>query len=431
MKFDIVLRNCKIITIDENYEVLRNKNIGIKDGIIKVITEEEIEGVETIKCKGKIVMPGFVNSHTHIPMAYMRGYADDLPLKDWLEKHIWPTEAKIVKRDNVKWATMLGIAEMLSFGTSLFLDMYFFEDIVGEVVLQTGIRASLGEGILNFPTPSYKNPDEILSFTKSFARNYKNNEFIKVSVSPHSPYTCSEKVLKKSFELSMEYNLKMHIHVAETENERKLTEKEKGKSPVKYLNEIGVLNKNSILVHMIWVDEEEIDILREKGASVITCPESNAKLGSGVAPLLEYKKNKIKIGIGTDSVSSNNDLDILSDAKMAAYLQKAYLSDPSVFNAREVLSMLTKDAYSILGWKKAGIIKEGYKADMVIFNTSNPSSFPYFDPHSLILYSSTGREVETTIVNGKVLYNKGEYKTIDMERVKYEVKKRIKEMINI
>ncbi len=428
MEYDLVLKKCTGITMDDDSPIIKNVNIGIKDGYIKTITDKSIEGRESIDCSNGIIMPGLVNSHTHIPMMYMRGFADDLPLKEWLEEHIWPTEAKLVKRENVKWASLLGIAEMLSMGTTLFSDMYFFEDVVAETVIESGIRGLLGEGILNFPTPAFDTPDKILEFTESLYLNYRNSEQVKISVAPHAPYTCSGDVIKRAYELSNKYSMKMHIHVAETKKEKEDFENEKGVSPVKYLDSLGVLDQNSILIHMVWVDREDMEILSKRKSSIITCPESNAKLGSGIAPIYEYMKRGIRTGIGTDSVCSNNDLDILSDARFASYIQKVKNLDPAILAARETLKMVTKNGYEILGFDKGGVIKEGYRADIVIFDALSPSSFPHFDLHSLILYSLTGREVKTTIVNGKVLYHKGEFMTIDMERVKFEISKRLKEI---
>lgn len=389
------------------------KNIGKQSEI-----EDKYEAKEVIDAGNCIVMPGLINTHTHAAMTYFRGLADDLPLDIWLKEHIWPAEAKYMNSEFVRKSSELACLEMIKSGTTCFNDMYFFQEETARVAVKAGIRAMIGEGILNFSTPSCKTPQETINKTVDLIEKFKTNELITVTVAPHSIYTCDKEILLRAKELADKYNLLLHIHISETKKEIEDCQKEHGKSPVAYLDEIGFLSDKVIAAHNVWLDKKDLEIYQKKGVKVSHCPMSNKKLASGIAPIPEMLKMGITVSLGTDSVASNNTLDLFSDIRTCALLHKVNKLDPTITNAQEVMKMATIDGARSLGMEdKIGSLEVGKQADMITINLDKPHLVPIYNPYSHLVYCVNGEDVNDVIVNGKVLMRNREVKTIDEEKV--------------
>ncbi len=410
-KFDLLVRNVIIPEKGEGYD------IAVKDGkIVRIAKDIQGEFKQVIYGNGKIAFPSFANVHTHIPMTLLRGLGADLPLMDWLQKVIWPLEAEFVSPEFVKDGTLLGIVEAIKTGTTLFMDMYFFEESVGEVCEEVGIRAGLGFGILDFPTKMAKNPEEYIERARKFAQEFKDKEYVFPVICPHAPYTCSPKTLKMAKELADEYGLLLHIHVAETQGEVERIKEEYGTTPVLHLNNVGFLDENVLCAHMVWTTEEEREILKEKNVKVAHCPESNLKLASGIAPIPDYIRRGILVGLGTDGAASNDNLNMHEETSTCAKLHKGANLDAKAIDARIALKMATENGFKIAGIK-AGKIEENYEADFILVNTNLPEFQPLYDPIAQFIYSASSECIDTVVCKGRILMEKRELKTIDEEGV--------------
>ena len=405
-KADLIITDISyILTMDENLTEYKNADIVIKDGKIIDIGENKKNEYfgKTITGKNKIAIPGLINTHTHAAMTLLRGYGSDNPLKVWLEEYIWPAEGKLVSYEFVKDGTDIAIYEMLRNGITTFVDMYFYEDAVAQSVKESGIRAVLCTGILDFPTPGAKTPDEGLQKTEEFIKQFEKDENVFPAVGPHAPYTCSPETLKKAFELAEKYDTLYHIHVSETQFEVNDIKERYGNTPVKHLKQVGVLNERVLTAHMVHPTEEEIEIIAENKVKIAHCPESNLKLASGVAPVPKMIEKGVIVGIGTDGTASNDDLDIIGEISTAAKLHKGYNLDPTVLNARQALKMATiEGAKAIRKEDKLGSLEIGKNADIVLIDVEDPHLQPLFDPYTQIVYSSNGKDVDTVIINGEI-----------------------------
>lgn len=406
-KADLILTDISyILTMDENFTEYKDADIVIKDGKIIDIGENKKNEYfgKTIVCKNKIAIPGLINTHTHAAMTLLRGYGSDNPLKVWLEEYIWPAEGKFVSYEFVKDGSSIACYEMLRNGITTFVDMYFFEDAVAESIKTAKIRGVLCTGILDFPTPGAKSPDEGLKKTEDFIKQFEKDEYVYPCVGPHAPYTCSPDTLKKAMDLAAKYDVLFHIHVSETKHEVNEIKERYGETPVKHLDKIGVLNDRVLTAHMVHPTEEEIEILAKKGVKVAHCPESNLKLASGVAPIPKMLEAGITIGIGTDGTASNDDLDLIGEIATCAKLHKGVNLDPTVVNAKQALAMATiEGAKAVRLEDKIGSLEIGKLADIVFIDINDPHLQPIFDPYTHIVYSSTGKDVDTVIVNGNVV----------------------------
>ncbi len=412
--FDLIIKNADLDG--------KLTGIGIKDGIIKAIRPHiEEPSKDTIDAKDKIITSAFANMHTHAAMSLLKGIGQDLPLMDWLQKVIWPLESKFVSKEFVKAGTELAIAKMIREGTTFFLDMYFFEEEMASIVEQAGIRAGLGFGILDFPTKVASTPDEHIDRAKHFMHNFKDNKSIIPVICPHSPYTCSKSTLKKVINLRDEYNAYIHMHISETKKEVENLYLEHGKYPIEYLNDIGLLNERFIGAHGVHLNDEEIAIAKEKSITIVHCPDSNLKLGSGIAPIWKYVKSGVRIALGTDSEASNDNLSMMEEMSIMAKLQKGYLQDPTAMPINKAIKIATKNGFEAFNIK-AGEIKEGFDADIIIINPNDITNIPIYNKKASILYSLNSSYIETTIARGKVLYHKGEFKTLDIEKIIYNTK---------
>jgi len=426
----ILIKNISEIYSASENEVLKDVYLIIKDKKIQEIGEMENcpaeDGFsELIDAENNIVTPGFINTHTHSSMTLMRGYADDMPLQSWLEDKIWPFESQL-SPDDIYWGTALGILEMLKSGTTVFSDMYFSMPRVAEIVEKSGIKAVLAEGLIEV-----NDGKEGLQNAVDFAVNYNNtaDNRIKTMIAPHAPYTCSKDYLIEISRKALESEIPLHIHLSETKQEVNDFLEKEGVSPVKYLDDINFFDNHILAAHCVHLEDGDLEILKNKNVHVAHNPVSNAKLGSGIAPVVEYLKEGVNISIGTDGVSSNNNLDMITEARMAAYLQKVKNYDPSVIDTFDLLHFITKNGAEALGLKDTGVIKKGKKADLIILNSSSFSfSFPHHNNLSNLFYSSDSRIVDTVIIDGKIIVDNGEIKTLDQEKIYFEVEKRAAEI---
>ncbi len=425
-KVDIIVKGEYILTMTDAEEPVTNGAVVIKDARIVEIGREDtiINKYEAQRVLGGnryAVIPGFVNTHTHAAMVYFRGLADDLPLKDWLEGHIWPAEQKYLGDEFVYDATELACLEMIRAGITLFNDMYFFEDASAKAIKKAGIRAVLGTGILDFPTVAASTSSEYFEKAEGFIKRYSGDELIVPAIAPHAPYTCSPETYKRAMELAEKYDVTVHTHLSETQWEVEEISKRYGNTPVKHLDSHGLLNSRVLAAHCVWLTEEEIDILAQRGVSISHCLESNLKLSSGIAPVTEMLQKGVRVTFGTDGAASNNDLDLMSEMSTAAKLHKAVSGDPTVLSAREALLMATKWGAQALGLgDKVGSIEAGKLADLVLINLKSPHLTPLYDIYSHIVYSAKSSDVETVIVNGRVVLNGGDAVNLDMEEIFYK-----------
>lgn len=425
----ILIKNIDVI-YSANQEMIKNGYIIIKDKLITEVGSVYHEGQEynkydqVIDGRGKVALPGLVNCHTHAGMTLLRGYADDLPLNKWLNDKIWPYEAGLNPND-IYWGTMLSIIEMIRTGTTLFADMYFSMDLVAKAVQESGIRAVLSAGLIE-ANDGRKGLMESLEFSLEWMGRADGR--IRTMLGPHAPYTCSEGYLREIIDLSNEHNLPVNIHLAETRGEYEEIEKEYGLSPVKYLNKIGLFNRPVVAAHCVYLDDEDIDIMASNQVGIVYNPASNMKLGSGIAPICKMLDRGIKVGIGSDGVSSNNNLDLIEEARLGSYLQKVDQLNPTVMDVHSLLKMLTASGVKVLQLNNLGIIAQGNLADIILIDISNNSFYyPHHNNLSNLLYAGSGRDVDTVIINGKIVMNKKNLLTIDVEKIYYEVERIIKE----
>lgn len=382
---------------------------------------------EIIDADSGILMPGLINAHTHAAMVAFRGVADDLPLKEWLENYIWPLERQKVTPGLIRRAMKIACTEMALSGTTTFVDMYFFQDTAAEIIAEFGLRAFLGEGVIDFPTPSAKDPKVGLRLTRDFIEKWKGHPLIHPIVAPHAPYSCSENLLRESFEMAKAYDVPLQIHLAEAEWERTQFLKEKGKSPVRYLADLGGIWERMSGAHMNYVDADDMRIMRDLCGSVAHNPESNMKLASGICPVPDYLRTGVNVALGTDGAVSNNDLDMFGEMRTAALLQKVARKDPTALSAKQVLWIATRGGARLIGMENLlGSVEENKLADLILVRTDRPhlrnlvgdsaSSGPtairssdegHPEPHSAIVYSAKSSDVDTVMVGGSILVRHG------------------------
>lgn len=424
---DYLIINALVVTMDDSFRIIENGAIAVNDGEIIELGHtadlmEVFKARHLIDAKGKLVLPGFINTHTHSPMTIFRGYADDLHLREWLFDHIFPVEAEFVNPENVRTGTRLAIAEMLLGGTTTFNDMYFYADEMARVVDQVGIRAVLTESLIDFAVPNNPSPEHTLRTSEKLLAKWANHPLVTIGVSAHSPYTTSAGIIKKGKELADKHRVPFNIHVAETRGEVEFTQKEFGMSPVEYLDSIGALGSNVVAAHSVHLNADDIQIFARRGVGVAHNPQCNMKLASGVAPVPAFLKAGVKVGIGTDGVASNNDLDLFDEIRSAAFVHKLSNDDPTVLNARAALEMATIGGARVLGMDHLiGSIEIGKRADIIIVDMDQPHAHPVFNIYSLIVYSMRGSDVETVLVDGRLMVFKRKLVTLDLGRLYQKV----------
>lgn len=427
----ILIKKAFILTQNKKREQLRG-DIYIDDQKIVQVSEKPIstEADYKIDGKNKLVLPGLINTHTHIPMTLFRGYVDDMILKKWLEERIWPAEAKLNSK-YIEIGTQLGLLEMIASGTTTYQDMYFFEDVIGNVTEKAGLRGFLGFAMIDFDTPEYANKD-LFSQCERFIEKWKKNDLIKPVVAPHGVYTCGPESLQKSLELSDKYDVLLQIHCAETREEVYDIQKKYGVRPIEQLKKYGLLCERMILVHCGWITKNEILDIKKGGAKVSHCPVSNMKIGTGgFAPIPELVDSGVPVSLGTDGAASNNILDMFDTMKFCALAHKQHRWDPSVLPAHTVFDFATIDGARCLGMEKEiGSIEEGKKADIIMLDLNKPHLTPRHNMLSLLVYSARGSDICTTIVNGKPIMLENKFLTIDYEKTIEDAEECTKEVIS-
>ena len=429
MNNTILIKNALILN-PNNFEN-KKQSLLIKDDLIAEIAETIDEGNvdKIIDAEGKILLPGLINTHTHLSMTLFRGLADDLSLDSWLNDHIWPMEANL-NGDYCYIGALLGAVELIKSGTTTFSDMYFYMEDVARAVEDAGIRAVLSYGMIDFGDAERREAEieENLQLFKSC--NGMADGRIKVFFGPHSPYTASEDLLIKVRELADEYNMGIHIHVSETEKEINDSLDERGLRPFEYLEKIGFLGPDVVAAHCVWLSDEEIKIIKKHDVKVSHNPCSNMKLASGIAPVSKLIENDICVSIGTDGASSNNNLDLIEELKTASLLQKVSTLDPKVLTSDESITMATIKGAEALGLEnEIGSIEVGKKADIILIDTNSANMVP--DSSSLssnVIYSANGSNVDTTICNGKILMENKKLTVLDEQEIYDKAKKAIKEL---
>lgn len=410
---DCIVRADYVLPMDPEFTVIRDGAVCVDKGKIidvgKFVDLSPLyDSEKIIGGKGRVAIPGLVNTHTHAAMVFFRGLADDLPLKEWLEKHIWPAESRWLSPEFISDAIDLACLEMLKAGITTYNDMYFFGDAAGIATGKMGMRAVLGVGILDFPTVAAKTPDDYFGKAEAFIRNWKGNGLVTPCIAPHSLYTCGPDTLKRARSLAEKYDIPIHIHLSETRWEVQEIMARYGKRPVEHLDSIGFLDGRVVAAHCVWLEDSEIETLARCGVGVSHCVESNLKLASGIAPVVKMVGAGVKVTLGTDGAASNNDLNILSEMSTAAKLHKAVTGDPTALDARTALLMATRWGAEVLGLGgTAGSIEKGKEADITVLNFEEPHLTPVYDIFSHIVYSARASDVETVMVSGRVLVNKG------------------------
>ena len=378
----------------------------------------------TIEARDEIVLPGLINTHTHAPMVIYRGLADDLALMDWLQKHIFPAEAKTVSPDMVRTGTRLAALEMIESGTTTFADMYYFEEEIARTTVEAGLRAVLGETIIQFPVADAKTPAEGLARAERFIREFKDHGLVVPAVAPHALYTNDRATLVASAELSRRYGVPMLIHFAETEDEVRIAREQFKATPAAYLESLGFWGPNTLAAHAIWVTDEDIAILARRGVGLSHNPESNMKLASGAAPVVKYLAAGVALGLGTDGAASNNDLDMFEAMRQASFLAKHVTKDPRAVPARAALDLATTGGARALHMERLiGSLEPGKRADLITVSMRAARQTPVYDPISHLVYTTRGDDVRTTIVNGKVLMKNRQLLTLNREAVIAEANK--------
>jgi 5-methylthioadenosine/S-adenosylhomocysteine deaminase len=407
---DLIIAGGTVVTMDADRRILEDGAIVAKgDVILEVGTRAQIESKYSarthIDAKGRLVLPGFINGHTHAPMTLLRGLKDDVTLDVWLKNYIFPAEAKNVTEDFSRWGTRLAAAEMIRGGITTFVDMYYFEDAIAEETKAAGMRAILGESWLDFPVPDNKSQAEAAAYTEKFLKRWQGDALIHAAVAPHSIYLCSEKTLHDVQALAQKYHAPILIHVAEIKKELDDSLAQNHATPVQYMNRIGLLGPDVIAAHCIWVDETDRKLLAEKGVGCVHNPSSNMMLASGVAPVIEERAAGVAVGLGTDGPSgSNNDLDLMEEMDLAAKLQKISKMDPRALGAKAVVEMATiEGAKAIHLEKEIGSLEAGKKADLILIDLDEPNAVPMYDVYSQLAYALKASDVETVIIGARVV----------------------------
>ena len=425
--WDTIILGGTVLTLEPGSRPIPNGAVAISGGIISAVGPaeallEQAPTGEILEASGCIIMPGLVNTHSHLPMTLLRGLADDLPLKEWLEEHIWPAEREHMNAETIRVGTQLAAAEQLLAGVTTTTDMYFFDDVIGETLAEIGMRAVVAESLIDFATPRCATPDEMIEKQRELIEKFRDHPLIVPAVAPHSPYTVSAANLAREAELADELEVPLHIHLSETRWEVEKLLEEKGASPVAYLADLGVLSERTVAAHCVHVSPEDIEILAELEVAVSHNPASNLKLASGIAPVAAMLNAGVKLGLGTDGPASNNTLDLLRDTQLAALLHKGAGGDPTVLPAEQAISLATIGGARVLGLDdRIGTLSEGKEADVVCIDVRAPHATPMFDPFSHLTYAARSADVRHVMVRGRVLVRNRTLETIDYEAIQAKV----------
>ena len=434
----IVIKPKIILTMDNEERILKDWFLGIENGKISYLDKiPPSDAEEIIELPDKIVIPGLINSHTHVAMTLLRGLKDDVDLITWLQDYIFPAEARL-KGDHIYYGALLGMAEHIASGITTLNDMYYFEEKIAQASIEIGMRSVLSRGILDLvsedrsPETEMKASKEFLDYLKLlWAKDEKLKDQVIFAFGPHAPYTCSKELLMKVKEEARKNRFKIHMHIAETKWEREEIKKRTGLTPVRYLDSFGFLGDDIIAIHVVWVDEEEIKILKERGVSVVHNPISNLKLASGFSPVPKMLENGVNVALGTDGPASNNRLDMFREMHVAALIHKGYNLDPKLVSAKEVMRMVTKNGAKALGLEdKIGSIEIGKNADLVFIDVERTlQAHPFHDPYSMIVYALDTSSVTDVMINGEWVYKDKKFTRIKIDKVIEKVEDIRKELL--
>ena len=417
-----------VLTENDVRQVLSPGAIAINGtDIVDVGTPAEIAArytaTQTIDARDQVVLPGLINTHTHAPMVMFRGLADDLALMDWLQKYIFPAEAKTVSPEFVRTGTRLAALEMIQSGTTTYADMYYFEEEIAKATKEAGLRGVLGQTIIQFPVADAKTPVEGLARAETFIKAFKDDPLIVPAVAPHAMYTLDRATLVAAAELGRKYDVPVLIHLAETQDEVKTAREQYKNTPAGYLESIGFWGPKTVAAHGIWVTDEDIAVLKRRNVSISHNPESNMKLASGAAPILKYIAAGVNLALGTDGAASNNDLDMFGAMRQASFLAKLASGNPTAVPAQVALDMATIGGARVLGMETLiGSLEPGKRADLITVSMSTARQTPMYDAVSHLVYVTRGDDVRNTIVNGKVLMRDRRVSTLNETEVLAQAK---------
>lgn len=407
---DIVIAGGTIVTMDDGRRVIEDGAVAIKgDRIVAVGKRSEIvrkyRAKQTINAAGKAVVPGLINTHTHVPMALFRGIADDMDLQEWLTKFIFPAEAKNVNEAFVRAGTRLGLAEMIKGGTTTYCDMYYFEDAIADETKRAGMRGVLGETILDFPAPDNKTWEAGISYTERFIRKWQNDPLIVPAIAPHAPYTVSQEHLLQARDVANKLNAPLVIHLAEANTETEfIQQKHQGQRPIEFVEKIGFFTNKTIAAHVIQANDAELDLLKKHNVGIAHNPQSNMKLAAGTAPVPSMLRKNLNVGLGTDGAASNNDLSMWEEMDTAAKLHKLISGDPKMLSAEQAFSMATiGGARALHIGDITGSIEAGKRADIAIVDLDSLHQTPMFNIYSHLVYATKADDVRSVIINGRVV----------------------------
>lgn len=426
---DLMISGGKTLLMDNSNRCLENACIAIHaTDIIEIGTKEELcpkyNAKKVINAEGSLVMPGFVNCHTHAAMTCFRGIADDLELMDWLNNYIFPAEAKNVNENLAYWGSLLAAAEMIKSGTTTFCDMYIFEDETARAAKEAGMRCLVGEVLFDFPSPSCKTPGEGLAYTRRLAEKWQGDPMVNIVVEPHALYTCSPSLLQEAKKIADDYHLMLAMHLLENQSEKDQLQDKFGKSAVSFLQDIDYLNDRLLAFHCVCMALEETKLFAKHNCKVSHNPASNMKLASGISPVPDMLKAGITVGLGTDGCASNNTLDMIREMSTAAKLHKVARLDPTVMNAKTVVRMATIEGAKALNLGNVtGSLEVGKKADIITIGLNKPHLTPIYNEYSHLVYAASGADVDTVIINGKVVMENRRLLTINESDVMNEVRK--------
>ncbi|QGY41150.1 amidohydrolase family protein [Pseudodesulfovibrio cashew] len=421
---DLLVRADTVVTQDDARSIFNGAGIAISDGLVMEVgdyaaLDARFEPAARLDLSGRIVFPGLVNGHTHLPMTLFRGFADDMPLMEWLEDHIWPVEFQLTDA-MLEIGAKIGCAELIRTGCTAFLNGYFHEEITGKAASSAGMRAVVGEGFFGFPSPHFPSAEACWQVNRKLKEHFQNDLLVRTAITPHAAFTVGPDDLTASYALAEELGIPWQIHLAESPEETAVCLEKYGKRPVALLHGLGLLSGRTTLHHCVDVTDEEIAILAETGTKVVHNPASNLKLCSGISPVQKLLDAGVVVGLGTDGASSNNQLNMFRDMALAALLGKVRHEDASALSAQSALDMATRGSAECLGWQGLGRIEKGCPADMIALDLNSPNLMPVFNPVSHAVYASTGMEVCMTMVAGEVLYLYGDYRTMDVHELRNE-----------
>lgn len=425
-KYDLGIQGGTLITVSAKMEVIEDAVIGIRGNRITLVDKHrDIPADRIIDATGCLIMPGLVNTHTHLPMVCFRGMADDLPLMNWLTDHIFPAEARFVNKKMVYDGSVLAMAEMIRSGATTFCDGYFFENQVAEAAQACGMRAVVSQGFADFATPDNPKYEKMMSAADRFLKRWQSfTPMITPAFFCHSPYTCSPRTLVNVKDAAREAGILYLTHLLENFDETETIEKRYGKKPVRHLYDLGVLDQQTIAVHCNWLSAEDMAIFSDLGVSVSHNPGSSMKLAAGVAPVCDMLKQGIAVGLGTDGAASNNTLDMFREMDLAAKLHKVTRLDPTVMSAETVVKIATLGGAKVLGLDHLiGSIEVGKLADIILVNANQPHLTPLYNPYSQLVYAARGADVVTSIINGQIIMDRRRLTTIDLPAALNNVRK--------